>query len=127
MQGYPHEVSVSWPPYTSSVIEIPGFDLDDALREAAEIGVGATILGLRRLNIARRELVERVPAVAPIVDATLDRIDDLAAPVSGVLGSVVSAVGDAVPGQTGDKLNEIGATLVEAGPQLLKLSGLTKR
>lgn len=108
---------------------LPGddFDLDDAIREATEIGVGALILGLRRINVSRRELVERVPAAEPAVHAVLEHIEGMAAPASAAVGALVQAVGEMVPGDTGDRLQDIGATVSMAGPDLLKLSGLTKR
>lgn len=91
------------------------------------MGVGALILGLRQVNISRRELVDKVPAAEPIVDAVLDRVDELAEPVSAALGALVSAVGAAVPGEPGERIEQVAAGVAEAGPQLLKLSGLTKR
>lgn len=102
-------------------------DLDTLLRDLAEIGVGTTILGLRRLNISRRELVERVPAVEPAVNAVLDGIEAAAGPSSQLLGALVGAVGDLTPGPIGSKLTDAGSTVGESGPVLLRLSGLTKR
>lgn len=108
---------------------IPGddFDLDDAIRDATEIGVGALILGLRRVNLSRRELVERVPAAEPVVHAVLEHIEGLAEPASAAVGAIVQAVGEIVPGDAGDRLQDLGITVSSAGPDLLKLSGLTKR
>ena len=102
-------------------------DLDAVLQDLAEIGVGAAILGLRRVNITRRELVERAPAVEPAVNALLDGIEAAAGPSSVLLGSVVGAVGDLTPGPLGERLATVGASVAESGPLLLKLSGLTKR
>ena len=104
-----------------------GLDVEEALREAAEVGVGALILGLRQVNIARRDLVEQRPETAPVVDAVLDQIEELAEPFSSALGSIVSAAGCALPGEAGERIQELGATLAGAGPELLRLSGLTKR
>lgn len=107
--------------------DIDGLDLDELLREATEIGVGAAILGLRRVNISRRELVERVPAAKPVVNAALDGVEAIAPPLSLVAGTMVGAIGDALPGPTGERLVELGSTLAASGPELLRLSGLTKR
>jgi len=103
------------------------FDLDELLTELAEIGVGAAILGLRRLNIERRRLVAEVPAMEPLVDTVLDQIDAFAQPVSSVFGAAVAGLGDAVAGDRGDQLTRAGQTIAEIGPELLRLSGLTKR
>ena len=102
-------------------------DVDAILQDLTEIGVGAAILGLRRLNITRRELVEKIPAVEPAVNAVLDGIEAAAGPTSTLLGSVVGAIGDATPGPVGDRIAGVGASVSESGPLLLKLSGLTKR
>ncbi|MEM7095594.1 MAG: hypothetical protein AAF567_21515 [Actinomycetota bacterium] len=103
------------------------FDLEERLREVAEFGVGAMILGLRQVNISRRELVEQVPQMAPIIDAVLDRVEELAAPVSEAVGAAVSTIGCTLPGGASGRFDDLGATVAEAGPQLLRLSGLTKR
>jgi len=103
------------------------FDVDEFLTELAEIGVGTAILGLRRLNIERRKLVEEVPALEPVVGAVLDQIEALAEPLSTLAGAMVSSIGDALPGERGTKVSEAGATLADIGPELLRLSGLTKR
>ena len=102
-------------------------DLDTVLQDLAELSVGAAILGLRQLNISRRELVERVPAVEPAVNAMLERIEELAGPSSNVVGSIVGAIGDATPGPLGDRMVRVGTAVAESGPLLLQLSGLTKR
>jgi hypothetical protein len=102
-------------------------DLDELLIEIAEIGVGATILGLRRLNIERRRLVKEIPTLEPVVDSVLDRIDALAQPVSSVMGAAVAGIGDALDGERGEQLRNAGQTIAEMGPELIRLSGLTKR
>lgn len=103
------------------------FELDDFLREFAEIGVGAAILGLRRVNIERRKLVDKNPSLAPAVDAVLEQVESIAAPASALLGAAVCGIGDAVAGEHGEKLNEAGRMVASIGPELLRLSGLTKR
>lgn len=103
------------------------FDVDEVLAELAEIGVGAAILGLRRLNIERRKLVEDMPAVEPVIEAMLAKIDELAEPVSAMLGAAVAGLGDAIEGERGLRLNRAGEVLADLGPELLRLSGLTKR
>ena len=113
--------------YTALVTDWDGLDVEEALREAAEVGVGALILGLRQINIARRDLVEQRPETAPVVDAVLDQVEALAEPFSSALGSIVSAAGCAMPGDAGERVQELGATLAVSGPELLRLSGLTKR
>ncbi|KAG1649265.1 hypothetical protein GQR58_029160 [Nymphon striatum] len=115
------------PPTLRSVEPSGDFDLDSLLQEFAEIGVGTAILGLRRLNITRRKLVEDVPALAPIVDGVLDQIEALASPASALLGAAVSGLGDAIAGERGEQLNEAGRVVATAGPELLRLSGLTHR
>ena len=103
------------------------FDVEEFLTELAEIGVGTAILGLRRLNIERRKLVKDVPQLEPIVDAVLDQVESLAQPVSSVLGAAISGIGDAIEGDRGDQLHEAGLLVANIGPELLRLSGLTKR
>ena len=114
-------------PTLRSVDESGAFDLDKLLTEIAEIGVGTAILTLRRVNIERHRLVKEQPALEPIVDAVLDQIDAVAEPLSTLAGSVVCGIGDAIEGERGAQLNEVGRTLASMGPELLRLSGLTKR
>ena len=131
MHGYPHPFPdpprTGRNPYTASVPDSADVDLDALLTELAEIGVGATILGLRRLHLPRRELVERVPAVEPAVNAVLRHVEDATGSSSELVGSIVTAVGDLTPGPVGDRLSRVGSSVAEAGPLLLRLSGLTKR
>jgi len=103
------------------------FNLDELLTELAEIGVGTAILGLRRLNIERRKLVAEQPSLKPMVDGLLDQIEAAAEPVSSLVGAVVCGLGDAIEGERGGQLNELGRTVATIGPELLRLSGLTKR
>ena len=103
------------------------FDVDEFLTELAEIGVGTAILGLRRLNIERRRLVANNPSLEPAVDVVLDKIDALAQPVADVMGAAIAGIGDAIEGERGAKVTEAGQFVSELGPELLRLSGLTKR
>lgn len=107
--------------------ETSDFDVDEFLTEIAEIGVGTAILALRRLNIERRKLVEEVPALRPVVDVVLDQVDAYVQPVSDVVGAAIAGVGDAVSGPRGEQLTRAGQTVADLGPELLRLSGLTKR
>jgi hypothetical protein len=97
------------------------------MRTLSEIGVGATILGLRQVNISRRRVVEQVPAVKTFVDAVLDKVEAHAAPASEALGDMVSSIGQAISGPQGKRLQESGAVVASMGPELLRLSGLTRR
>ena len=109
---------------------VQGFDeldFDELGRELSEIAVGAAILGLRQVNILRRRLVEEVPAAAPFVEAFLEHLEQIAEPASLALGTVVATMGDAIAGDAGQRLREAGALLADAGPELLRLSGLTLR
>lgn len=110
-----------------SVTQSDDFDVDDFLTELAEIGVGSAILGLRRLNIERRRIVSENPSLAPTVDALLDQVDALAQPIADVVGAVIAGVGDAIEGPRGEQLTQAGQTVAELGPELIRLSGLTKR
>jgi hypothetical protein len=103
------------------------FNVDDFLTELAEVGVGTAILGLRRLNIERRRLVDERPSLEPAIDAVLDQIDSLAQPVSDVLGAAVAGIGDAIEGDRGAQLTKAGQMIAEIGPEIVRLSGLTKR
>lgn len=119
-------------PYTSartltSVPDSGSADADEVLTELAEIAVGAAILGLRRINVERRKLARDMPALKPAIDTVLDQIEALADPLSALAGAALSGIGDAVPGERGDHLNEAGAMVASMGPELLRLSGLTKR
>ena len=102
-------------------------EIEEMARTLGEIGIGATILALRQVNISRRRIVEQVPEVKPVVDLVLEQVEALAGPASAALGAVVSSIGDAIPGQNGQRLQESGAVVAAAGPELLRLSGLTKR
>lgn len=102
-------------------------DADEVLTELAEIAVGAAIMGLRRINVERRKLEREVPALKPAIGAVLDQIEALADPVSALFGAALTGIGDAVPGERGDQLNEAGAMVASMGPELLRLTGLTKR
>lgn len=110
-----------------NVTQHDDFDVDDFLTELAEISVGTAILGLRRLNIERRRLVRENPSIGPAVDAVLDQVDALAHPLANVVGAVISGLGDAIDGDRGDQLTKAGQTVAELGPELIRLSGLTKR
>lgn len=101
-------------------------DFDEVVREITEVGIGSLILGLRQLNIARRDLVERVPAAEPAINAVLEQVELIAEPMSAAVGALVAAVGDSVGGSSGEQMSALGATLAEAGPELLRLSGLTR-
>ena len=103
------------------------FDVDEFLTEMAEIGVGTAILTLRRLNIERRRLVEEVPALRPAIEAVLAQVDTFVQPVSNVVGAAIAGIGDAVGGERGEQLTTAGQTVADLGPELLRLSGLTKR
>ena len=106
----------------------PGdFDADEFLTELAEIGVGTAILGLRRLNIERHKLVEETPPLAPTVNAVLRQVDTFAQPVADAIGAAITQLGDAVAGPRGEQLTKVGQTVAELGPELIRLSGLTKR
>ena len=108
-------------------MDTPGdFDVDEFLTEIAEISVGAAILGLRRLNIERRRLVDEHPSLEPSVNAVLDKIDELCQPVSDVFGAAIAGIGDAIDGERGKRVSEAGQMVAELGPELLRLSGLTK-
>lgn len=102
-------------------------DTDELLTELAEIAVGAAILGLRRINVERRKLARDVPTLKPAIDVVLDQVEALADPLSSLVGAALAGIGDAVPGERGDQLNEAGAMVASMGPELLRLSGLTKR
>lgn len=102
-------------------------NLDEFLREIAEISVGTAILGLRRVNIERRRISEENSHLAPIIDAVLDQVEALAEPASAFVGSMVAGIGDAMPGTRGEQVTEAGRLLATMGPELLRLSGLTKR
>ena len=103
------------------------FDLDALARELAEISVGTAILGLRRVNITRRKLVHDVPALEPVVNAVLSQIEATVEPVSAVAGAAVSSLGDVIAGERGAQLHDAGILLATIGPELLRLSGLTRR
>ena len=109
------------------VTEPSDFDVDEFLSELAEISVGTAILGLRRLNIERRKLVKDIPALAPAVDAVLTQVDAFAQPVADVIGAVIAGLGDAIEGPRGEQMTKTGQTVAELGPELIRLSGLTKR
>jgi len=70
------------------------FDVDEFLTGLAEFSVGTAILGLRRLNIERRKLVEDMPTLEPAVDAVLDQVEALAEPVAAIAGAVVAGIGE---------------------------------
>lgn len=97
------------------------------MTELAEIAVGTAILGLRRINVERRKLATDVPALKPAIDAVLDQVEALADPVSAIVGAALTGIGDAVAGERGTQLNDAGALVASIGPELLRLSGLTKR
>jgi len=101
-------------------------DTEELLREIAEVGIGSLILGLRQVNIARRDLVERIPAAEPAINTVLQQVEMIAEPASAAAGAVVAALGDSVGGSTGEHMNALATTLAEAGPELLRLSGLTR-
>jgi hypothetical protein len=102
-------------------------DFDDLGRELGEIAVGAAILGLRRINIMRRRLVDEVPAAEPLVEAMIETLEQIAEPASLALGAMVATMGDVIAGDAGERLRKAGAVLADAGPELLRLSGLTYR
>ena len=116
-----------WPPTLTPVDERCDFDLDDLAREIAEIGIGSAILGLRQVNIRRRQLVRDVPALEPAVNAVLDQVEAVVEPASAIIGSLVSSLADAMPGSRGEQVHEAGLVIANMGPELLRLSGLTKR
>ena len=103
------------------------FDPSAVFSELAEIGVGTAILALRRINIERRRLVKELPQIEPVVDAVLDQVESLTAPVSAALGATITSLGDAIEGERGEQLHEAGLFVAAVGPELLRLSGLTKR
>jgi hypothetical protein len=101
-------------------------DLDNLLQTLSEITVGATILGLRQVNINRRRFVESVPAAEPFVNAILDHIDATTPPISEAMGAVVTSVGKVVSGASGERLRDAGEMIGSMGPELIRLSGLTR-
>lgn len=117
----------TWRIHSVVVERLGDLEIEEMARTLGEIGIGATILALRQVNISRRRIVEQVPEVKPVVDLVLEQVEALAGPASAALGAVVSSIGDAIPGQNGQRLQESGAVVAAAGPELLRLSGLTKR
>ena len=109
------------------MLDSDDLDLDGLVTELVEIGVGATILALRQLNISRRELVASVPALEPVVDSALEGIDALAPEIANTVSGLVEACGGLVPGATGEAIRSMGAQIADLGPELLRLSGLTRR
>lgn len=102
-------------------------EIEELLQAATEIGVGATILALRQVNISRRRFVEEHPQAKPAVNAALEQIERLAAPASSAVGALISAVGDALPDEHATRVKEAGDLVGTMGPELLRLSGLTRR
>ena len=102
-------------------------DIDEMVRTLGEISVGAAILRLRQVNISRRRIVEQVPAVKPLVEVALDHVEAVAVPTSAALGAVIASIGDVVAGPRGERLQESGELVASMGPELLRLSGLTRR
>jgi len=102
-------------------------ETNDFLSELAEIGVGTAILALRRVNIQRRKFVKEIPQAEPFVDAVLEGIEAIVPPFSAVVGAAMTTVADAIDGEGGDQLHHAGLLVTEIGPELLRLSGLTKR
>ena len=47
--------------------------------------------------------------------------------MSNVVGAAIAGIGDAVSGERGEQLTKAGQTVADLGPELLRLSGLTKR
>lgn len=102
-------------------------ETNDFLSELAEIGIGAAILALRRVNIERRKLVKDVPQAEPFVDAVLEGIETVVPPFSVAVGTAITTVADVIEGEGGEQLHQAGLLIAEIGPELLRLSGLTKR
>lgn len=107
--------------------DLGDLEIDEIIRAISEIGVGAAILGLRQINISRRKLVEDVPALEPLVDKVLEQVEAISEPASAIVGSLVSSWASTIPGETGDKLAGTADLIADMGPQLLRMSGLTKR
>ena len=57
----------------------------------------------------------------------LAQVDTFVQPVSNVVGAAIAGIGDAVSGERGEQLTKAGQTVADLGPELLRLSGLTKR
>lgn len=93
--------------------------------EFVEIAVGATILGLRRINIARRDLAEKIPEAEPAIDELLARLDTRVEPTAAALAGVIDCVGEAIGGDTGNRMRHAAPTLRALGPKLVHMSGLT--
>lgn len=102
-------------------------ETNNFLSELAEIGIGAAILALRRVNIERRKLVKDVPQAETFVDAVLEGIETVVPPFSVAVGTAITTVADVIEGEGGEQLHQAGLLIAEIGPELLRLSGLTKR
>jgi len=109
------------------VENLADLEIEELVRAASEIGVGAAILALRQINIARRRFVEEHPDAEPAINAALEQIENLAEPASSAVGALISAFAQAVPGDQSAKVKETGELVAAMGPELLRLSGLTRR
>lgn len=106
---------------------IADMEVEELLQAVSEIGVGAVILGLRQLNISRRRFVDEYPQAEPAVNAALEQIDRLAEPASAAVGALINAMAELVPAEQSDRVKETGDMVATMGPELLRLSGLTRR
>lgn len=100
---------------------------DAVLTEIVEVSVGATILGLRQVNIVRRRLASEYPQLQPAIDLALDQVDASVGPASELLGGLVQLVGEAAPGAIGESITETGELIARLGPEAIRLCGLTAR
>jgi len=95
-------------------------------RELGEIGVGATILTIRRFNIWRRDLETSCPPLAEVIESGVSVVANAAEPVSEELSEVLRGVEWLAPGQVRDAATAT-RRLTERLPDVLRLAGLTPR
>lgn len=106
---------------------IADMEIDELLQAISEVGVGAAILALRQINISRRQFVEDHPDAEPAINAALEQVERLAGPASSAVGALIGALAGAVPGDQSARVKETGEMVANMGPELLRLSGLTRR
>jgi len=95
-------------------------------RELGEIGVGATILAIRRFNIWRRELETSCPPLGEAIETGVAVVANAAEPVTEELAEVLRGVEWLAPEQVRGAATAT-RRLTERVPDVLRLAGLTPR
>lgn len=100
--------------------------LPDWAQSAGEVGIGAAILAVRRLNIVRNEIGEQYGPAGEAIEQGIGLVEDALEPLGEQLDDALKTVADTAPKPVSDYATA-GRKLLQEAPRLARLAGLQSR